>query len=155
MKKLLTTFILCSILFLGCGKAPLVPDGDPLIPPLPALDAEHNIIKLLKAGAFSCMGSDEVAGKSIHFSYEKPDRTIINMYSMWVFNSYDSIVVEYDKDLKPGRTWIDLDNDRKPEYFANSPTEFKDYPDICKTLDYFRNLNGRSPRETKLGTTSI
>lgn len=155
MKKLLTIVIFCSILFLGCGKVPPIPDGEATIPPMPVLDPDNSIVKVYEAIPFVCIGSTEIAGKMMRFSHTNVKTMEIGRYSIWLFNSNDSIFTEYGKDLFPGRTWVDLGNDKKPEHFANSPKELKNYPDICKTLDYFRELNGREPRKRELGKTQI
>jgi hypothetical protein len=158
MKNLLTTLTLCVILLVGCGKNITVSDNNTKIPPLPKLNAPDEITKIVKSGRFACMGSEIDIGSALIFTKRKVDSEKVLGYTLWLFDSKDVVLVEFDleKTKLPGRTWIDLGGDGKIEHFFEDPTPIPGFPDICKTLNRFRNLNDRKPStQGELGKTSI
>lgn len=140
LKKVLTALIFCSIIFFGCGKNP-VPVDSQVIQPLPNLKEENAVVKVLKQGEFTCPNSKTVVGKVVFFSRKFLDSSVTETYVLWVFVSNDSVLVQYDKDLMPGNTWIDFGNDLKPDFYFKNPATIHGFPDICKSLDFLRNLN--------------
>ena len=158
MKKLLTALILCAIIIVGCGKIPLMPDKPASIPPIPDFSKKDDITEITESGRFACMDSEISVGSVIGFTKQKLNETKKIGYYLWIFDSKDVIVVEYKlyESKQPGRTWIDFDGDGKAEHFVKDPSELEFYPDICKTLNYFRELDGRQPNtERKLDKPNV
>lgn len=137
MKTLLTLVAACAILMFGCAE-PQLP-GEPVRPWPDFKNPKSEMSPRNAPIDFSCTETpDKHAGKVVDFGgHVHPNHEKNRLFSMWVFNTRDVILVEHvttnDKNY-----WYDYGADQKPEYYFADPHDIPGFPDICAGLEALR-----------------